>query len=424
MKINPEPSLIFRKKSRSENPGKFYQGNVSLSSDEKKFAKKKSPNEKRMTRRRLLQGAAATVGTALVRDAYHKSQEIRDNLERWSEVKRSREKDIAETESVNTSEINLQPEKRLDKSEVAEEKKEELGNKKEEIGKREEVAHKKYPEKPQDLKGPQAWCDFFMDKYYEISSRKEIYPPAVFRDNFFIAIQLTESGFNSKAQSHKGASGLMQLMPDAIKDLPEFLDFLRRKKRINYSGPSKFVKEDKRIVEKIAQLSQKKPDYNRAMGKLYLANLYYRYGVGQRDWQRGRIKQTWKLLAAAYNQGAGRTEKPERFWTKEARRYAAKVLNYMQRLENIEEHFRKHNLKTRNNYLKMLLAREMDIVARSRKAQEQKVGRYQALEKYLEAIKKAEKKKKQSLSHRELRQIINDDNTLKIVFRKSLDVKV
>lgn len=109
------------------------------------------------------------------------------------------------------------------------------------------------------------------------------------------AVIKVESGFNEKATSHKGAGGLMQLMPDTA---------------------ARFGVSD------VYQ-----PDQNIRAGSTYLAWLYRRY-------------QSWPLALAGYNAGEGAVDRygsipPYR----ETQNYVIKVLNayqhYAERAESV-----------------------------------------------------------------------------------------
>ncbi len=396
--------------------GKLYQGQALKKQTVEKKDDETMPDLKR---RRFLQKAGIATLGVLGLAAAEKEMEVAHKIGKL-------EKSLRKRKESKKKQNEKETQKELEQGNASKIKKDTFSKKESEISEERHSKDKhskdntRYLEKPKNINNPRDWCDFFLNKYDEISRKSEIYPPRIFNNDFFIAIQLTESGYNPESKSKKGASGLMQIMPSAIKDLPEFLSLLQKKNKIQYDGPSKFDKNFDKLVEEITQMGLANPDYNRAIGKLYLANLYFRYKIGKKEFKKGELKQAWKFLAAAYNQGASRTKKSENFWTKEARQYYKKVLNYIQRLDNINEHFQKNNLKTRSDYLRMLLAREMETVVASAKARQNKIGRYTALQKYLKAIKEKEEKLGRALNNAEVKQIVNSQNTFKIVFRKSL----
>lgn len=127
-------------------------------------------------------------------------------------------------------------------------------------------------------------------------------------DPYLIAAVIkTESNFNSKAVSSKGAVGLMQLMPDTAKWIAEQM------------GEKNFKTED-----------LYNPETNIALGSWYLANL-------QKEFKGDAI-----IVLAAYNGGRGNVKKwlEKKNWTgehktldqipfPETRQYVRKVLwNY------------------------------------------------------------------------------------------------
>lgn len=91
--------------------------------------------------------------------------------------------------------------------------------------------------------------------------------------SFVLAVIMAESGFDSNAQSHAGAQGLMQLMPPTALDIAGRL------------GKTEFNSEDVWI-----------PETNIRLGTFYLNWLYARYD-GNLD-----------LVLAAYNAGLGRVD--------------------------------------------------------------------------------------------------------------------
>lgn len=99
-------------------------------------------------------------------------------------------------------------------------------------------------------------------------------------DPFLVtSIILVESGFQEHAQSTKGASGLMQLMPDTARWVASQL------------GYPQF--DEKKLFD---------PNLNVQLGTWYLASLYRQFG-------------DWVIALAAYNGGHGNVQK----WLDEAR---------------------------------------------------------------------------------------------------------
>ncbi len=101
--------------------------------------------------------------------------------------------------------------------------------------------------------------------------------------HLIFAMIKVESGFNSRAVSAKGASGLMQLMPETAS-------WIARQRRLAY--------ERKMLLE---------PKYNVDLGCWYLASLY------------AEFKGQTNLSLAAYNGGRGNVQRwlENRQWTGE-----------------------------------------------------------------------------------------------------------
>jgi soluble lytic murein transglycosylase len=126
------------------------------------------------------------------------------------------------------------------------------------------------------------------------------------------AVIRTESGFKPEAQSHQGARGLMQIMPDTGE----------------WAAKQLGLPYDPKLLDD--------PDYNVRLGCWYLASL-------RREFDGDDV-----LALAAYNGGRANVEKwlKERQWTgehhtldqipfKETREYVAKVLKDYRRYERI-----------------------------------------------------------------------------------------
>ena len=91
--------------------------------------------------------------------------------------------------------------------------------------------------------------------------------------SFVLAVIMAESGFNSQAESHAGAQGLMQLMP------PTAADMAARKGMTDFEAH--YVWE---------------PEVNIALGTFYL------------NWLKSRYDGNLDLVLAAYNAGLGRVD--------------------------------------------------------------------------------------------------------------------
>jgi len=90
---------------------------------------------------------------------------------------------------------------------------------------------------------------------------------------FILAVIMAESGFDSQAQSHAGAQGLMQLMPSTAADMAARM------------GKTDFRPEQ--VWE---------PEINIALGTFYL------------NWLNSRYEGNLDLVLAAYNAGLGRVD--------------------------------------------------------------------------------------------------------------------
>jgi soluble lytic murein transglycosylase len=106
-----------------------------------------------------------------------------------------------------------------------------------------------------------------------VAPKREAIPRASFLGGLADRITHFESGGNPEAVSHKGAVGLMQLMPATAKEVAKGLGLKFSKERL------------------------KNPDYNRKLGTEYLRQMLDKY------------EDNPILAVAAYNAGPGRVDK-------------------------------------------------------------------------------------------------------------------
>ncbi len=238
----------------------------------------------------------------------------------------------------------------------------------------------------------------FKDAYQEIAAKPEFFPAEIFTTDLFIAQQLQESGYDKKAHSRANAVGVMQIRAGAVADAGRYLNILKRRGQINYNGPQKLT--DKEIAE-ILKLAKADANLGRAIGKIYMAMLFSHYRLGQKDYQRGRIKEAQKKILAAYNAGQTRIKRrPERFWPRESRQYYRRIFVYMERLKTVRQHLKKLNLNLANeNYAAMRLVKKMSQV---RSLAGQKVILSQCLKALLKAASVKDLRQQKVLSDKEV----------------------
>ncbi len=192
---------------------------------------------------------------------------------------------------------------------------------------------------------------------YEILKTKgeRFWPKKIFMDDFFIAIQLQESGFDAQAESRKGAFGIMQTMDIAFRDVNRYLEKLGREGIIEYGAKGEIADE---LLKKIKQLAKENANYSRALGKLFFINLFDNYGIGKKEYKKGKFEAAQEKLIAAYNAGHGIWQKPWKEWPAETKDYCRKVSAYLQRLKNIKAVLKRERIKSNLNYSAMLIARK------------------------------------------------------------------
>ncbi len=238
--------------------------------------------------------------------------------------------------------------------------------------------------------------------YYQIFQRENFIPPEIFAKNFLIATQLQESKYYPTAESKTGAVGVMQIMPGTIKDTIRCLHIFKKKGLINFNGP-KMQELTAENIDELKELIKNNADYGRAFGKIYLASLFKIYKIGNKDYQEGNIRSAQKKLLAGYNGGLRTKNLPEKHWRKETKIYCRRIFMYMDYLEKFQKKLQKNNIKSNNDYLSMLLVREMTtyhkINSRNQLFDDLVDG-------YISEIKNAEEARRRELTDREIQVIV------------------
>lgn len=152
----------------------------------------------------------------------------------------------------------------------------------------------------------------------------------VFSRDFWLALQFQESRFNEKAVSPKGAKGSFQVMPIAIQSVIEYLNFLKEKEGITYSGPKNISLS---MAKRISALFKKNSQYCEAFGKIYLLSIYDKdYDLNQapnRDVFRKRsIKEQQRLLLYSYHEGPELRLQPHQA-SSLSRKYVKNIFGFM-----------------------------------------------------------------------------------------------
>ncbi len=204
-------------------------------------------------------------------------------------------------------------------------------------------------------------ADSLMRAYYELSNKKEFFPPNLFTPDLFIAQQLQESGYDKEAQSRAQAVGVMQVRKIALLDSVRYLNILKRRNQINYQGPKHLNNNQ---VEQILELIKKDANLGRAIGKIYMAMLLNHYQVGKKDWREGRISEAQKKILAAYNAGHSRIKwQSEKKWPAEARHYYKNIFAYMKKLKTARLWLHKMDFKINNeHYAAMRIVKKVSAV--------------------------------------------------------------
>lgn len=199
--------------------------------------------------------------------------------------------------------------------------------------------------------------NIYAEALNQLTSKEQYFPKELFTSNFFTAIEIQESRGKEDAESKSGAVGVMQVKSIAIEDVRQFLDNLEKNGEIDPIIPEEISEETMAEIKKLIKSSA---ELGRIVGKLHFINNFKRYGVSEREYKNRNIKEAQRLLAAAYNGGHSIYTMPENEWRKETKNYAPSVMNYIERLENIQKEFQKLNIKSNNNDFLIHIAIEMN----------------------------------------------------------------
>jgi len=209
-------------------------------------------------------------------------------------------------------------------------------------------------------------CDQVLDGYHQLTASK-VWPERVFTHDLFMSQQLAESGYDSQAESHVGAVGVMQTTPIAKKDVVRYLGRLSDSGVIDFKGSRDiFEKTDKhngnKVMGEVMELVKQNPDYSRAFGKIYMTLLQdpeYGYGVGEKYFRKGNSERGLKEVLGAYNAGRRKiVGKPFAEWNRESKQYCKNIFHYKHIIKRTRQQLEIHNLPADNNELVLLITQQ------------------------------------------------------------------
>jgi len=261
----------------------------------------------------------------------------------------------------------------------------------------------KRTEKKETLSEMEMLAENVLLSYHEIYQKEGFIPPEVFTKNFLIATQLKESKYKPDAESKFGAVGVMQIMPETIKDIIRYLHILNRKINLDFDGPkSEELSDDD--IEELKVIIKNNGNYGRAFGKIYFAMLFKHYNVGVSDFKKGDIESAQIKLLSVYNGGLRVRGKSKKYWRTETRKYCQKIVKYMKYLDIFQEKIKENDIKSNGDYLSMLLVKKMSTYHKINLDDDLF---YELMDKYIANIKLAENARHRKLSDRELLRILN-----------------
>jgi hypothetical protein len=218
--------------------------------------------------------------------------------------------------------------------------------------------------------------------------------PEVFTQDFFMAQQFQESRGDYQAESSSGARGVYQNKPVSVKDVIEYLAFLRKytrnlpaSQRCDYNGPNSISLKE---AEEISKLFLEKADYGRATGKLYLLSIHdkeskYNNSPNPDVFRSKSPERQQELLLLSYHDGPSCRLHPEKA-SENAKEYVHLVKKCMKTIADIRDRFERAGISRNLNYAILKILQELDRKENRNKSKE-------VISHWLEKLQQAHRKK-------------------------------
>lgn len=260
--------------------------------------------------------------------------------------------------------------------------------------------------------------------------KDDFFPKKIFSSDFLLAIQAQESGFEKGAQSHKGAVGSMQVMPETIKETLLYINKIDNR--------LSFEEKDitKEFISDIIYLIKQNPELGKAFGNLYLAEIFNNFEIGKKSLENNWITLGRKKILATYNWGIRKFMKnaaDEENWPNETKNYInnisadKKIFDQINSKLGIDENNKKLlikketdkktpnpketlSLKTNPEYIKEAIILEIRKFRDDKNIEFSKMNIEEIINYYLGEIKIKEQLEKKSLKKDEVKKIIKELN--------------
>lgn len=218
--------------------------------------------------------------------------------------------------------------------------------------------------------------------------------PKVFTTDFSMAQQFQESRGEHDKESSSGARGVYQNKAISVKDVIEYLSFLRNhtrylptNRRCDYHGPSSISLKK---AEEISKLFLKKADYGRATGKLYLLLIHDKESKFNNppnpDVFRSKSpERQQELLLLSYHDGPSCRHYPEKV-SENAKKYVQLVRKHMKTIAGIRNRFEQVGIPRDLNYAILRILQELDRKENRNKSDE-------VISHWLEKLQQAQRQK-------------------------------
>lgn len=251
---------------------------------------------------------------------------------------------------------------------------------------------------------------------HQIAKKEELLPSKLFTKNFFIAVSIQESNLDKAAQSEAGAIGIMQIKPVTIKEVIRYLNILERQEKIKFDGPQKTENLSDQDINDLALLTKKNPDLGQSFGKIYFADLFDNFKIGQDIFALGGITKTRKKLLAAYNWNPKKfkeNETNEEAWPIETQDYYKKIFKYMDILKEVQLQMDALKMQTDIYELSSILTVELRKYEKeidNKDPHFEKIIQNITLD-YLKDIKEMEEIKGRAMKSAEIKRLIKSSNS-------------
>jgi len=253
----------------------------------------------------------------------------------------------------------------------------------------------------------------------DLLEKDDFFPKKIFSDDYLLAIQAQESGFDKNAESHKGAVGSMQVMPETIREVLFYINKIDNRMNLDKNNLTD------ELVEDLAYLIKQNPSLGKAFGHLCLAEIFNNFEIGKKSLEMNWITLGRKKILAVYNWGIKnfmRNATDEENWPNETKNYIKNIFADMEIFKRInsqlgiDENNEKNkesgkiSLKTDPQLIKEIMILEIRKFREDKKIDYAKLDMDKIINYYLSEIRINERIDKEPLKREFLKKLITELN--------------